>query len=220
MDTTAPGNQSGQQDVVAFKLDRQTYALPIHPVVQIIEMVAITPIPQVDTALEGVINVHGEAVAVVKLRQHLGLPDTPLQLNTPIVLVEVGERTVGLIVDEVVGVLNLPDDRIIRLHDILPDTVGDAPTLQGLTYITENTLLMLDPNELFDPQDLRLLAQAVEMLTAEEKAIEKPPTKAGAKSARKRRKATSPKKASTRKASSRKTTKKPPIDKPDQEAKA
>jgi purine-binding chemotaxis protein CheW len=210
MDTTAPGNPSGQQDVLAFKLGRQTYALPIHPVVQIIEMVAITPIPQIDTALEGVINVHGEAVAVVKLRRHLGLPDAPLQLNTPIVLVKVGERTVGLIVDEVVDVLNLPDDRIIHLHDILPDTVGDAPALQGVTYITENTLLMLDPNELFDPQELSLLAQAVEILTAKGKATEKPPTEAEPKPTRKRRKAASPKK----------TSKKPPSDKSNQEADA
>jgi purine-binding chemotaxis protein CheW len=210
MDTTALGNPSGQQDIVAFKLGRQTYALPIHPVIQIIEMVAITPIPQIDTALEGVINVHGEAVAVVKLRRHLGLPDTPLQLNTPVVLVEVGERTVGLIVDEVVDVLNLPDDQIIYLHDILPDTVGDAPALQGMTYIAENTLLMLDPNELFDPQELSLLVQAVEILTSEEKTIEKPPPEAEPKPARKRRKAASPKK----------TPKKPSPNKSNQETDA
>lgn len=174
MDTTVLGNQPDQQDVVAFQLGRQTYALPINPVVQIIEMVAITPIPQISNALEGVINVQGEAVAVVKLRRHLGLPDTPLQLNTPIILVKVGERTVGLIVDEVLDVLNLPDDRIVHLSDILLETMGDAPVLQGLTYIAENALLMLNPGELFDPQELRALAQAVEILAAEEKAVEEP----------------------------------------------
>jgi purine-binding chemotaxis protein CheW len=164
MDATAEGTLSERQDLVAFRLEKQTYALPIEPIVQIIEMVAITPIPQLDAVVEGVINVHGEAVAVVKLRRHFGLPDAPLQLNTPILLVRIGGQTIGLIVDEVADVFNLPTDQIVQLDEILPQELGDAPIFRGLTYVADNAVLMLDPDELFRPDQLEILAQAADML--------------------------------------------------------
>jgi chemotaxis signal transduction protein len=57
--------ESGLQKLVAFRSGRQRYALPVAPVVQIVEMVAITPIPQVNGSVEGVINYHGQAVPAI-----------------------------------------------------------------------------------------------------------------------------------------------------------
>lgn len=164
MDTTAEAARPERQNVVAFRLDRQTYALPIAPIVQIIEMVAITPIPQLDDVVEGVINVHGEAVAVVKLRRHFGLADAPLQMNTPILLTQIGGQTVGLIVDEVTDVLNLPQDHIVALGEILPEELGNAPIFRGLAYVADGPVLMLDPDHLLRPDQLEILAQAASML--------------------------------------------------------
>jgi len=130
------GHPSDQHDLVIFRLDRQTYALPITSIVQIIEMVTITPIPQIgNTAVEGVINVHGAAVPVVNLRRHFGLPEAALGLYTPIILAQIGEQTVGLIVDRVLDVLSLPAERVTRIVDILPEGLGQVPVLRGLAHI-------------------------------------------------------------------------------------
>ncbi|MFN2270074.1 MAG: chemotaxis protein CheW [Anaerolineae bacterium] len=163
MDATE-GESSDLQNVVAFRLGQQAYALPIEPIAQIIDMVAITPVPQLSEVVEGVINVHGEAVAVVKLRRHFDLEDAPLQLNTPILLTRISGQTIGLIVDEVIDVLNLPKDRIVQLGEILPKELGDAPIFRGLTYVADDATLMLDPDQLFRPDQLEALAQAVELL--------------------------------------------------------
>ena len=194
MDTTTEETLSEQQNLVAFRLEKQTYALPIEPIVQIVEMVAITPIPQLDAVIEGVINVHGEAVAAVKLRRHFGLSDAPLQLNTPILLTRIGEQTIGLIVDEVTDVFNLPTDQVVQLGEILPEELGNAPIFRGLTYVADDAVLMLDPDQLFRPDQLEILAQAASLLQkaiAEkgrgESATEPKPT-------RRRRKATPKKK--------------------------
>lgn len=199
MDTATEKALSERQNVVAFRLDKQTYALPIEPIAQIIEMVAITPIPQLDDVVAGVINVHGEAVAVVKLRRHFGLSDAPLQLNTPILLTRIGGQTIGLIVDEVTDVFNLPPDQIVQLGEILPEELGNAPIFRGLTYVADDAVLMLDPDQLFRPDQLAILAQAASLL---QKAIaEKGRLEPGAKPVaepkptRRRRKATPKKKA-------------------------
>jgi purine-binding chemotaxis protein CheW len=195
VDTTAEEAHSELQNVVAFRLDKQTYALPIEPIAQIIEMVAITPIPQLSQVVEGVINVHGEAVAVVKLRRHFGLSDAPLQLNTPILLTRIGGQTVGLIVDEVTDVFNLPPDQIVQLDEILPEELGNAPIFRGLTYVADDAVLMLNPDQIFRPDQLEILAQAASLL--QEAIAEKEQTKPEAKpkTTRRRRKATSKKEA-------------------------
>ena len=155
---------SGQRNLVAFRLDQQTYALPIEPIVQIVEMVTITPIPHVNDAVAGVITVHGVVVPVVNLRRHFGLPEAALGLHTPILLVQTGEQMVGLIVDEVIDVLGLPAERVAQLADILPQGLGEAPILRGLVHVEENTVLLLDLEHLFLPHQARALAQVVAAL--------------------------------------------------------
>lgn len=155
---------SDRRTLVTFRLDRQTYALPIAPIVQIIEMVTITPIPQVSSVVEGVINVRGAPVLVINLRRHLGLPESALQLHTPIILAWVDELMVGLIVDEVLDVLNLPGGQITRPAEILPEGMGEAPVLQGLAHTPDGMILLLDLDHLFLPQQVQALAQAMEIL--------------------------------------------------------
>jgi purine-binding chemotaxis protein CheW len=190
---------SKRQDAVAFRLEKQLYALPIESIVQIVEMVAITPIPQLDAVVEGVINVHGEAVAVVKLRRHFGLSDAPLRLNTPILLTRigpkpmgrVGEQTVGFIVDEVTDVVNLTEDQIVQLGEILPEELEDAPIFRGLTYVADSPILMLDPASLFRPDQLEVLVKAADILQKSIAEKKKPADVPAPKKTRRRRKSKS-----------------------------
>jgi purine-binding chemotaxis protein CheW len=155
-------NPAEQRDLVAFRLDQQTYALHIEAIVQIIEMVTIMPIPQISNTVEGVINVRGAPVPVVNLRRYLGLPEAALQLHTPIILAQVGELMVGLIVDEVLDVLSLPGGQITRPANILPEGLGGALILQGLAHTPDGMMLLLDLEHLFLPHQAQALAQAVE----------------------------------------------------------
>ncbi len=160
----AASNPTGQRNLVTFRLDRQTCALPIEPIVKIIEMVSITPIPQASKALEGVINVRGMSVPVINLRRYLGLPEAALQLHTPIILARVGETVVGLIVDEVIDLLTLPGDQIVHLADMMPGGLGEVPIWQGLVHTPGGIVLLLDLDHLFSAPPGVGLTQAVETL--------------------------------------------------------
>jgi purine-binding chemotaxis protein CheW len=138
--------------------------LPVAPVVQIVEMVAITPIPQVNGSVEGVINYHGQAVPVVSLRHHLGLSAVPFGVDMHIILAQVSERTVGLIVDEVLDVLEVPGAQIACPDDILPEGSDGASLLQGVAHTSEGTVLLLDPDHLFTSRQARSLAAAGDAL--------------------------------------------------------
>jgi purine-binding chemotaxis protein CheW len=165
--TDDSGNASDQWNLMTFRLHQQIYALPIEPIAQIILMVTIIPVPQVGDVVEGAINVRGTAVPVVNLGRHLGLPQVPLQLHTPIILAQIKEQMVGLIVDEVIDVFSLADDQTTRLADVLPEELGEAPILQGLVHISGSMVPLLDHEHLFLPDQVQVLIQAMEILAEE-----------------------------------------------------
>lgn len=156
--------QEQQVIVVTFQLGNQTYALPLAPVRQIIEMVTITPLPQVSQIIVGVINFHGELVPVISMRRLLELEEIPLQLHTPIILVNISEHLVGLIVDKVVDVLEKPADQVVDPNNILLKELGETPLLHGLIHSQNGSILILNPEHLFKPYHTRALSKAIDTL--------------------------------------------------------
>jgi purine-binding chemotaxis protein CheW len=130
-------------------------------------MVAITPIPQVNHAIEGIINVHGDTVPIINLRRHLDMAEAPFKLHTHIILAQNDGRTFGLIVDQVMDVLSLPADQIADPDQILPEGLGEAPLLRGLVHTPEGTVLLLNLEQMFRPQQAQALAQAMEAMVEE-----------------------------------------------------
>jgi purine-binding chemotaxis protein CheW len=143
------------------------YALSIESVVRIVEMVAITPIPRTNYAVEGVVNYHGETVPVVNLRRYLGLQIVPFGLDTHIIVVQIGDegRMAGLIVDQVLDVLECSEAQIASPGDILPKGLGEAPMLRGVVHTSQGVVLVLDVENLFSAQHAQAWAQALDVLS-------------------------------------------------------
>lgn len=136
---------------VTLRLDQHTYALPVESIAQIIEMVTITPLPQVNYVLAGVIIVRGATVPVIDLRGVLGLASARRELHTPIVLVQIDGREVGLIVDAVLDVRAVEREQVVCPQNILPEGLGAAPLIEGLIRDQAGTVLLLDLAQLFQP---------------------------------------------------------------------
>jgi purine-binding chemotaxis protein CheW len=107
---------------VTLGIDRETFALPVESVREILDMCAISKLPNAPQQLLGMIDVRGTAVPVIDLRTKFGLPRIDATPNTRILVLEVlaqGRKTpIGLVADRVFEVTNLDDDRL----DPAPDT--------------------------------------------------------------------------------------------------
>jgi purine-binding chemotaxis protein CheW len=144
-------------NLVTFRLGRQTCALPIEPIVQIIPMVTIIPVPKTDTSILGVINVHGKLVPVVSLHRAFSLPEVSFHLYTPILLIESNSRTVGLIVDDVLDVIPVPGEEIRHPIDLIPEEFAVDSIINGLINTPKGMIILLDVEHLFLPtQDLAM----------------------------------------------------------------
>lgn len=94
--------------VVSFRLHKEVYALDILAVQEIIKTLPITTVPLAMPWITGVINLRGQILPLMNLGARLELPPAPTTRNTRFMIVKGREQSVGLIVDEVLEVLRLP----------------------------------------------------------------------------------------------------------------
>ena len=94
------------QKIIVFRLGSNKFGLFLEQVYEVVQMVAVTKIPDSPQWIGGVISVHGQVVPIIDLRTRFNLLPQEIKLNTPIILTNFKKRIVGLIVDEMVGVMS------------------------------------------------------------------------------------------------------------------
>ncbi|MFO0911156.1 MAG: chemotaxis protein CheW [Isosphaeraceae bacterium] len=143
---------------VGFRIDREEYAIPITTIQEIIVMKPITRIPQVPATIEGLINLRGSVLPIVNLRRLFGLPPREFDDETRTVIVNVGGRTLGYVVDEVTQVMRIAGDQI------QPAPVAVASLVQrhisGLARLDDRLLIILDIDQLLRPEELAAVPTA------------------------------------------------------------
>jgi len=97
---------------VGFQFGSEEYVIEIHLIQEIIMVGNITPVPHVQEFFEGVINLRGNIVPVINLRLKLEMENKPINNDSRIIIVELGETTVGYLVDEITKVIKLPRKNI------------------------------------------------------------------------------------------------------------
>src|SRR5438132_857362 len=90
---------------VVWALDARRYALPVGHVERVLPAVAISPLAGAPPPVCGSLNLRGEPISMLDLRQHLGLPPKELRLDDHLVLACTSRRQVGFFVDVVEGVV-------------------------------------------------------------------------------------------------------------------
>jgi purine-binding chemotaxis protein CheW len=101
-----------EQQLVVFKVADEEFGVDINEVKEIIRWEEVTRIPNAAPYIKGVINLRGNIIVVNDLAMKLGLPSKDVDDDTRILVVEVGDNTVGMIVDSATEVLRLPGEKI------------------------------------------------------------------------------------------------------------
>lgn len=97
---------------LSFRIDKEDYAIEIKHVIEIIGIQRITKVPNIKDFIKGIINLRGNIIPVVDVRTRFKLHPIPYNDRTCIVVVKLINTAIGLIVDEVQEVVNMPEDKI------------------------------------------------------------------------------------------------------------
>jgi purine-binding chemotaxis protein CheW len=144
--------------VVSFKLHKEEYAIEITKAKEIILLEGITKVPQMPDFIEGIINLRGEVIPVLDLRKRLQLHCTEMGEHTRIVVVRMGTRIMGLIVDSVSQVMKIPKSEIKEPPETIAGLAGDY--LIGVGKVNERLILLLDIDKVISAGEHAQLTRA------------------------------------------------------------
>ena len=128
--------------VVSFQLGNEEYGVDISQVQEIIRMVEITHVPRAPRFMEGVINLRGQLIPIIDLRTRFGMPRISATKSTRIIVTEIGSKRVGIVVDSVSEVLNIPIENV----EEAPEMIAGVGTeyIQGVGKMNDRLIIMLD----------------------------------------------------------------------------
>jgi purine-binding chemotaxis protein CheW len=128
-----------RQQYLAFRIGEQEYAIDILKVQEIRGHTAITVLPQTPSYVRGAMNLRGIIVPVYDVRERFGLGSSDYHRFSVIIVVAVGERQVGLLVDAVSDVIDLSEDQL----EPPPDVGQGEGFVQALGRVEERILIVL-----------------------------------------------------------------------------
>ncbi|SNX52665.1 chemotaxis protein CheW [Thermoanaerobacterium sp. RBIITD] len=105
--------------IVIFKLNNEEFCVDIMQVLEIIRMQNITKVPDVPDFVEGIINLRGTVIPIIDLKKRLKLKLVDYDDDTRIIIIKIGNKSVGFIVDSVTEVLHVDNDSIKEAPDFI-----------------------------------------------------------------------------------------------------
>lgn len=148
--------RTGASEYLTFRLGREEYCIDILKVREIRGYEQPTRIANAPAFIRGVVNLRGTIVPIVDMRMKFGCENADYNEMTVVVILALGERTVGVVVDSVSDVLKLEAADIKDAPEI--DDVIDASCITGLASVGERMLILLDIEKLMAGTDMGLVS--------------------------------------------------------------
>jgi purine-binding chemotaxis protein CheW len=146
------------QGYVIFELGGSAYGIPSQNVQHIEMLDHVTPVPNANPAIDGVVFSRGQVIPALNLRARFGFPRQEKTLRTRVVFARVHDRTVGLVVDGAREYHTLPAASIRPIETTLTGINGRY--LSAVTTLNDRLVLLLDLDAVLNVDDVQLPAEA------------------------------------------------------------
>ena len=139
-DSVAAASQNTLQ-LIAFSIDEQIYGVEITTVREIRAWNGATPLPNTREYVRGVINLRGTIVPIFDLRARFGDGQTQPTKNHVVVVMSVGDKWIGILVDAVSDILTVSKDDI---HNVPEGNSIDSELLNGIVTHENRMVGLID----------------------------------------------------------------------------
>ena len=171
MSTALALSQDSAQIVVFSVLD-EDYAVPISYVQEIVRYTEPRPMPESPPGMQGIVNLRGRVIPVMSMRTLFGHPRVEPDASWSIMILDLGERHVGIVVDQVREVITVSGEAI----DTPPSGMASASgAVSAVVKLDDRLVVLFDPTGMTDPYSGSLtVSQRVTRATAPAEEIEEP----------------------------------------------
>jgi purine-binding chemotaxis protein CheW len=142
--------------LVTYQLNNETYGIDVMEVQEILRVSEIAPVPGGASYVLGIINLRGNVVTVIDTRTRFGLMSKEPDDSSRIIIIESGDTVLGIMVDSVAEVADIPESSI----DSAPNVGNDETSkyIQGVASYQDNLLIVIDINRLLSEEEQADLA--------------------------------------------------------------
>ena len=130
--------------LATFWLDGDLFGVEVEHVQEVLRSQSITRVPLAPPAVAGLINLRGQVVTAIELRERLGRPARPAGTEAVVIVVRLHGEAVSLLVDSIADVVDVD----VRDFEAPPDTLDGAARdlIRGAYKLDGQLLLGLDVN--------------------------------------------------------------------------
>ncbi len=127
--------ENNKEPILAFSLDNIRFALFLQDVLRVIRAMAVSPVPKAAPSIYGLIDLKGEHIPVVNLRERFGLPKKAISPSDRLIISLWNKRKLAILVDDVDQPKDISRGEVKKLQ--LPDnhTAKQESKDAGLTVI-------------------------------------------------------------------------------------
>jgi purine-binding chemotaxis protein CheW len=127
---------------VTFRVGSAEYAIPAAQVLHLESFESATPVPGTPAYVAGLVQVRGRLIPVVDLRARFGLPAIPHAIDRRIIVVQIGPRVAGLLVDSAREVVKLDDTAFEKPPELVDDQASGF--VRAVAAIARRLILLVD----------------------------------------------------------------------------
>jgi purine-binding chemotaxis protein CheW len=140
------------KQLIGFMVGAEEYGLELQRVKEVIRMRQVTWLPKAPPSVKGVINLRGDVIPIVDLRERFGLSAQEQQSRTRVIVAEVRGRLVGMVVDAANQVVRVPEDQFDPPPPITGELAKGLVTAVG--KVEDRLVIMIDVDRIFSTEDM------------------------------------------------------------------
>ena len=143
------------RQLISFTVGGEEYGLDLLRVKEVIRITQITWLPKAPSCVKGIINLRGEVIPIIDLRERFGLAQQESTALTRVIVVEVEGRPVGMVVDSASQVVRIPADQI----DPPPPVLGgfSQEFITGVGKLDDKLIILLNADAVLTVEERHAL---------------------------------------------------------------
>jgi purine-binding chemotaxis protein CheW len=153
---TREANGEEVKQLISFTVGTEEYGLELLRVKEVIRMRRITWLPRAPSCVKGIINLRGEVIPIIDLRDRFGLESTEDTAVTRVIVVEVEGQPVGMVVESASQVVRVPASQFDPPPRVMGDAARDFITAVG--KLGDRLIIMIDVDKILSTDEIGQIA--------------------------------------------------------------
>lgn len=150
------------KQLVSFRIGQEEFGVDILVVQEIIRLPTITPLPNSQRFILGMINLRGKIIPVIDLRRRLkirGGKSSVSDRKARVLIVEMQSSVTGFIVDSVSEVMRIPANEIEPTPHLVVSNI-DSEYIKGVIKLPNRLVILLDFQQILKPREVKEIQSA------------------------------------------------------------